>query len=93
MAPLGRYDGMLFVLDDKCWFTFSSLQDLPEGHCIFIRGIRVARRFMILRRKLKAAARPNPDPNDSDSEMDVELVPIQTVPEVKCPFGVFYSLY
>jgi hypothetical protein len=39
-----------------------------------------------LPRTLKGAAGPNPDPKGSDFEPDseVELLPISTVPEVKC---------
>ncbi|KAH9023165.1 hypothetical protein EDB85DRAFT_1992298 [Lactarius pseudohatsudake] len=65
-------------------------QDLPEDQCIFIRGYRVTRKLMILPR-LKGAAGPNPDPKGPNSEPDVELVPISTVPEVTCSFGVFWS--
>ncbi|KAN0135134.1 hypothetical protein V8E53_007025 [Lactarius tabidus] len=63
---------------------------LPEDQCIFIRGFRVTRRLKILPRVLKGAAGPNPDPKGSDFEPDleVELLPISTVPEYRDPLHI-----
>ncbi|KAF8261606.1 hypothetical protein EI94DRAFT_1745599 [Lactarius quietus] len=67
-------------------------KDLPEDQCIFIRGYRVTRKFMILPRTLKGAAGPNPDSKDSDSDPEMELVSISTVPEVRCSLTLFHFL-
>jgi hypothetical protein len=67
------------MLTRRC---LTSLQDLLEDQCIFIRGFRVCRRFVILPRGLKAAAGPNPDPKGDDYKPDVELMSIPAVPEV-----------
>ena len=68
---------------------FRSLQDLLEDQCIFLRGYRVSRKFVILPRGLKAAAGPNPDPKGDDNEPSVELMSIPAVPEVNYSFWNF----
>ena len=68
---------------------FRSLQDLLEDQCIFLRGFRVSREFVILPRGLKAAAGPNPDPKGGDYGPSVELMSIPAVPEVHYSFWHF----
>ena len=63
--------------------SFNSLQDLPEDQCIFVRGFRVTRKLMILPRTLKGAAAPNPDPKGDDSDLEMELMSLSAVPEVR----------
>ncbi|KAH9167171.1 hypothetical protein EDB89DRAFT_137225 [Lactarius sanguifluus] len=61
---------------------------LLEDQCIFIRGFRVARKFVIFSRGLKAAAGPNPDPKGYDYEPDVELTSTPAVPEYRDPLHI-----
>jgi len=67
-------------------------EGLPEDQCIFVRGFRVARKFMILPR-LRAAAGPNPDLEGCDEEPDdVELIPIPASPKYRDPLRILLEL-
>ena len=49
-------------------------QNLPEDHCIFIRGYRATRLLRIIPR-LRGAAEPTQDPNEDEPEPDIHLIP------------------
>ncbi|KAI9447463.1 hypothetical protein H4582DRAFT_1894038 [Lactarius indigo] len=61
-------------------------EGLLEDQCIFIRGFRVARKFVILPRGLKAAAGPSPEGHDY--EPDVELLSTPAAPEYRDPLHI-----
>ena len=65
--------------------VFSSVQNLPENQCVFIRGFRVTRVLGILHRRLRGAAGPNPmlDLEPGDDEPDKGLTSIGEEETVK----------
>ncbi|KAH9994873.1 ankyrin repeat-containing domain protein [Russula vinacea] len=59
--------------------------NLPENQCVFIRGLRVARSFWILPRRLMAAAGPSSDMGGYDYDPDTEVISIPAVTKYRDP--------